>query len=122
MYAFCVVNVVTAALHANTLESPKGAKRRTGKGKTRRMQEAFAAHLWHVGPAYPAGERKRVVLVIDNAPWPRGNVVAKALADNRHLELYRLPSYSPMPNPIGRFRRCSGGGRRTTGCSRRWRS
>jgi transposase len=44
-----------------------------------------------------------VVLVIDNAPWHRGAAVAKALADNPHLGLYRLPSYSPKLNPIERF-------------------
>ena len=43
-----------AALHANTLESPARAKQKTGKSKTRRMQEAFAAHLRHVGRLYPA--------------------------------------------------------------------
>ena len=103
LYVFCVVNVVTAAVHANTLESPKDAKRKTGKSKTRRMQEAFAAHLRHVGRAYPAERHKRVVLTIDNAPWHCGDAVAKALADNPHLELYRLPSYSPMLNPVERF-------------------
>jgi hypothetical protein len=103
LYVFAVVNLVTAALHANTLESPKDAKRKTGQSKTRRMQEAFAAHLRHVGAVYPAARHPRVVLTIDNAPWHRGAVVAQALADNPHLELYRLPSYSPMLNPIERF-------------------
>jgi len=46
---FAVVNVVTAAIHANLLESPKDAARRTGKSKVRRLQEAFAAHLRHIG-------------------------------------------------------------------------
>jgi hypothetical protein len=32
-----VVNLVSAALHANTVESPKDAKK-TGKSKNRRMQ------------------------------------------------------------------------------------
>ncbi len=41
LYVFAVVNLATAAVHANTLESPARAKRRTGKSKTRRMQEAF---------------------------------------------------------------------------------
>src|SRR4030095_3799301 len=47
MYVFCVVNLVSAALHSNTLESPQRAKQQTGKSKTRRLQEAFAAHLRH---------------------------------------------------------------------------
>jgi transposase len=67
------------------------------------MQEAFAAHLRHVGRMYPAPKHPRVVLVIDNAPWHRGQVVIDALADNPHMELYRLPSYSPKLNPIERF-------------------
>src|SRR3954453_5839502 len=54
LYVFAVVNVVTAAVHANLLESPAKAKQKTGKGKTRRMQEAFAAHLRHVGRLYSA--------------------------------------------------------------------
>ena len=100
---FAVVNLATAALHANLLNSPKNAKKLTGKSKTRRMQEAFAAHLRHVGRMYPAERHERVVLVIDNAPWHRGKVIDDALADNRHLEFYRLPSYSPQWNPVERF-------------------
>jgi transposase len=103
LYVFCVVNVVSAALHANTLESRQDAKRKTGKSKTRRMQEAFAAHLRHVGRVYPKDRYRRVVLTIDNAPWHRGEEVAQALADNPHLELYRLPPYSPKLNVIERF-------------------
>jgi transposase len=103
LYVFAVVNLATAAAHANTLASPKDAKKRTGKGKTRRMQEAFAAHLRHVGRAYPAQRYRRVVLVIDNAPWHRGKPVDEALADNPHLEFKRLPGYSPQLNPIERF-------------------
>ena len=103
LYVFAVVNVVTAALHANTLDSPKGATAKTGLGKTRRLQAAFAAHLRHVGRVYPAGRHKRVVLLIDNAPWHAGEPVRAALADNPHLELKRLPAYSPQLNPIERF-------------------
>lgn len=103
LYVFAVVNLVTAAVHANTLESPKNAKKKTGLSKTRRMQEAFAAHLRHVARVYPAGTYKRVVLVIDNAPWHRGGPIDAAMADNPHLEFKRLPSYSPQLNPIERF-------------------
>jgi transposase len=103
LYAFAVVNLVTAALHANLVDSPKDATRTTGKSKTRRLQEAFAAHLRHVGRVYPADRHKRVVLLIDNAPWHAGEPVQQALADNPHLELKRLPSYSPQLNPIERF-------------------
>ena len=102
-YVLAVVNVVTAGVHSNTLESPKNANKKTGKSKTRRLQEAFAWHLRHVGRAYPREKYPRVVLVIDNAPWHRGRPIDEALAGNPHLEFYRLPSYSPHLNPIERF-------------------
>ena len=69
---FAVVHLVTAAVHANTFESPKDATKMTGQSKTRRMQEAFAAHLRHVVRMYPANCHPRVVLLIDNASWHRG--------------------------------------------------
>jgi DDE superfamily endonuclease len=103
LYVFAVVNLATAAAHATLVDSPKDAKARTGKSKTRRMQEAFAAHLRHVGRMYPAGEKPRVVLLIDNAPWHRGKPIDEALRDDPHLEFQRLPSYSPQLNPIERF-------------------
>jgi transposase len=103
VYVFAVVNVVTAAIHANLVESPKDAARKTGKSKVRRLQEAFAAQLRHVGRIYPRSNHKRVVLLIDNAPWHAGQVIRDALADNPHLELKRLPSYSPQLNVIERF-------------------
>lgn len=103
LYVLAVVNLVTAAIHANTLESPKDAKKKTGKSKTRRMQEAFASHLRHIARSYPANKHKRVVLLIDNAPWHCGKPIDEALRDNPHLEFKRLPSYSPQLNPIERF-------------------
>jgi transposase len=59
------------------------------------MQEAFALHLRHIGRVYPPGKHKRVVILIDNAPWHRGKRIDEALRDNPHLEFKRLPSYSP---------------------------
>jgi transposase len=103
LYVFGVVNLTSAALHANTLESPKDAKKRTGKSKTRRMQEAFADHLRHVAKVYPAEKYEEVVLLIDNAPWHRGRPIDEALGENPHLKFKRLPSYSPQLNPIERF-------------------
>ena len=38
----------------------------TGLSKTRRMQEAFAAHLQYIVRLYPAEEHKRAMLMIDN--------------------------------------------------------
>jgi transposase len=103
LYVLAVIDVVTGALHANALESPARAKQTTGKSKTRRMQEAFAAHLRHVARTDPADRHKRVVLIIDNAPWHRGGPIAEALAEHPHLEFYRLPSYSPHLDVIERF-------------------
>lgn len=103
LYVLAVVNLTTAAVHANPLESPKDAKRKTGKSKTRRMQEAFAAHLRRVARVYPADRHERVALLIDNAPWHRGKPIDEALRDHPHLEFKRLPSYSPQLNPIERF-------------------
>jgi len=103
LYAFCVVNLMSAAIHSNTLESPKNAKKKTGQSKTRRLQEAFAQHLRHIGRIYPRDKHQRVVLLIDNAPWHAGQAVKEALADNPHLQFKRLPSYSPQLNPIERF-------------------
>jgi hypothetical protein len=103
LYVFGVVDVVSGSLHTNTLEGPAKAGRATGKGKTRRLQEAFAALLRHVGRAYPGAQHKRVVLIIDNAPWHPGKPIDEALAENSHLEFKRLPSYSPQLNVIERF-------------------
>lgn len=103
LYVFCVMNLISGALHSNTLESLQAANRKSTDSKTKRMQRAFADHLRHVGRAYPQGRHGRVVLTIDNAPWHRGTLINEALADNPHLEFYRLPSYSPSLNPIERF-------------------
>jgi transposase len=103
LYVFAVVNLVSAAVHANLVDSPKDATTQTGTSKTRRLQEAFAAHLRHVGRQYPAAANPRVVILIDNAPWHAGELIRAAQADNPHLELKRLPSYSPQLNPSERF-------------------
>lgn len=103
LYVFAVLNLVTGAIHANTLESLQKENRRSADGKTRRMQRAFADHLRHVGRMYPREKNGRVVLTIDNAPWHRGPLIAAALAENPHLEFYRMPSYSPQLNVIERF-------------------
>ena len=103
LHVLGVLNLISGAVHANTLESLRAANRKTKESKTRRMQRAFAAHLRHVGRAYPAEDFKRVVLTIDNAPWHRGPLINAALAENPHLEFYRMPSYSPQLNVIERF-------------------
>jgi hypothetical protein len=103
LYVFAVVNLLSAAVHTNTLESPQNAKKKTGQSKTRRLQEAFADHLRHVGRVYPAHQYPAVVFLIDNAPWHRGRLIDEALSDNPHLRFQRLPSYSPQLNPIERL-------------------
>src|SRR5262249_36034906 len=103
LYVLAVINVVTAAVHANLVESPAKAKQTTGKSKTRRMQEAFAVHLRHIARIYAADRHQRGVLIIDNAPWHRGGPIDAALAECPHLEFDRLPSYSPHLNVIERF-------------------
>ena len=72
---FAVVNLVSAAVPANTRARPKDAKKKTGLSKTRRMPEAFAAHRRHVGRMYPREKHPRVVLVIRS--WSSPNSVAK---------------------------------------------
>jgi transposase len=103
LYVFGTVNLVTAVLHTNLLEKPQHATRRTGLSKTRQLQAAFAKHLRHLGHCYPKTRYPEVILLIDNAPWHRGVAITAALADQPHLRLYRLPSYSPQLNPIERF-------------------
>ena len=103
LYVFAVLNLISGALHTNTLESLQATNRKSDQSKTKRMQRGFGEHLRHVGRAYPAQKHQRVVLTIDNAPWHRGKAIKEVLADNPHLELYRLPSYSPKLNVIERF-------------------
>jgi hypothetical protein len=109
------------ALRAQRLKGPAGRKK---VGKTRRMTAAFAAHLRDIAKAYPAHLHPRVVLIVDNAPWHRGQPVRDVLAEFPHLELYRLPSYSPQLNVIERVSSGCGsgsaGGPPTTACSTPW--
>ena len=103
LYVFGVLNLVSGAVHANTLESLQAENRRASDSKTRRMQRAFADHLRHIGRFHPRGQNPRVVLTIDNAPWHRGPLIDEAMRENPHLEFYRMPSYSPQLNVIERF-------------------
>ncbi len=98
-----VVNLLTAAVSSNTLESPKDVKKKTGTSKTRRLQEAFADHLRPSGRVYPVEQCPEVVLRIDNAPGHAGKPVDEALRDNPHLRFKRLPSSSPPLKPIERL-------------------
>ena len=103
LYVFAVRNLLSGLVHANTLESLQKDNRKKKESKTRRMQQAFADHLRHIGRMYPAADCQRVVLTIDNAPWHRGPLIEAALRENPHLEFYRMPSDSPQLNVIERF-------------------
>src|SRR4051812_40233656 len=103
LYVFAVLNLLSGAVHANTLESLQKENRKSEDSKTRRMQRAFADHLRHVGRIDPREKNQRVVLTIDNAPWHRGPLIDEAMQENSHLEFYRMPSYSPQLNVIERF-------------------
>ena len=103
VYSFAALNVVTGRLTTRLLDSPAGAKQQTGHSKTARLQQAFAAHLRDIARAYPATLGKPVILTIDNAPWHQGSAITEVLATHPHLQLYRLPSYSPHLNSIERF-------------------
>ena len=91
LYVFAVLNLISGAIHSNTLESLQAANRKSDQSKTRRMQRAFAEHLRHVGRMYPASQHDRVVLTIDNAPWHRGPLI------NEVNTLPGLTSYSRYP-------------------------
>ncbi len=116
-YVFAAADPAAAA-HADTPGGPKGATRTTGKGKTRRTQEGFAAHLRHVARMDPAGRHQRVAIRIDNAPWPGGERIDEAPGGNPHLGCERLPRDSRQRDPIERF----GKPRRRTTHNRRFDS
>jgi transposase len=103
VYSFATMNVVTGQLTTRFLESPAKARRHTGLSKTARLQHAFARHLRDIARAYPASWNMPVILTIDNAPWHQATAVAQVLAAHPHLQLYRLPSYSPQLNLIERL-------------------
>ena len=103
VYGFAAMNLVTGHLTTRLLESPSDAKKRTGLSKTARMQNAFAEHLRDIARQYPASLECPVIITIDNAPWHRGRAITQVLSDHPHLQLYRLPSYSPQLNVIERL-------------------
>ena len=53
LYVFAVLNLLSGAVHANTLESLQAANRTSEDSKTRRMQRAFADHLRQLGGCTP---------------------------------------------------------------------
>jgi hypothetical protein len=103
VYSFATLNAVTGRLTTRLVESPAKAKRQTRLSKTVRLQQAFAAHLQDLARAYPATLGKPVFITIDNAPWHQAAGIREVLAAHPHLQLYRLPSYSPQLNLIERL-------------------
>ncbi len=103
VYSFAAMNVQTGHLTTRLLESPAAKTQRRGLSKTARLQQAFAAHLRDLARAYPGTLEQPVVITIDNAPWHQGAKIAEVLTTHPHLQLYRLPSYSPQLNLIERF-------------------
>ena len=103
VYNFAAMNLVTGQRTTRLMESPAERKRRAGCSKTARLEQAFAAHLRDLARAYPATLGKPVIITIDNAPWHQGAGSAQVLAAYPHLQVYRLPSYSPPLNLIERF-------------------
>jgi transposase len=101
---FGALNLVTGQLTTRIVERPRQpAKGQRATPKPRFLQAAFARHLRDIARAYPAAHYPRVVLVIDNAPWHRGALITTMLTALPHLELYRLPSYSPQLQVIERL-------------------
>jgi transposase len=97
IYVFGALNLVTGHLCTRIVERQRASSRQ------RSLQAAFARHLRDLARTYPAARYPRVVLVIDNAPWHKGALITTCLNDLPHLELYRLPSYSPQLQVIERF-------------------
>jgi DDE superfamily endonuclease len=104
VYSFGALNLVTGQLTTRLIEKPRTpTKPKKSRSGQRCLQEGLARHVREIARAYPAAQYPRVVLVIDNAPWPRGALITKALKEFPHLELSRLPSYSPQLQVIERF-------------------
>lgn len=103
VYAFASVNCITGKLTRRVVTSKTASRRRRPHSRTRRMQEHFARHLLDVGRVYPAAFFPKVVMTVDGAPWHRGPRIRAALARVPHVQLYRLPSYSPQLNVIERL-------------------
>jgi transposase len=96
-YVFGALNLVTGHLRTRIVE------RQRASAAQRSLQAAFVRHVRDLARTYPAARYPRVVLVIDNAPWHTGAMVTTWLKRLPHLELYRLPSYSPQLQVIERF-------------------
>jgi transposase len=102
-YVFAAMDLADGRLTTRLHDHLSKKQRPEGVSKTRLFQEAFARHLGDIARRYPHEKHHRVVVIIDNAPWHRGQLIREALEKHDHLELHRLPSYSPQLNIIERF-------------------
>jgi transposase len=104
VYVFGALNLITGQLTTRPVGRPRASgKLQQPTSGQRCLQERCARHLRAMARAYPAARHPRVVLVIDNAPWHRGALITEVLKELPHIELYRLPSYSPHLQLIERF-------------------
>ena len=53
LYVFAVVNLLSAAVHTNTLESPQNAKKKTGQSKTAAAPRGFRGPFAACRPSLP---------------------------------------------------------------------
>ena len=79
------------------------ATRQTTASGRRGVQAALARHLREIGRTSPAARSAPSVLVLDQAPWPRGSLLAKALQAWPPRELCRWPRDRPPLPAIARF-------------------
>jgi hypothetical protein len=85
---FGALNLVTGQLTARLVERPRAAaKPKKPRSGPRSLQEGCARHLRAIARAYPAAPHRRVVLVSDNAPWPRGALITEVLNEWPQIEL-----------------------------------
>jgi transposase len=104
VYVFGALNLVTGRLTTRLVDRGRAHDPRAkAPSRQHHIQAAFARHLRDIGRAYPAERHPHVVLVIDNAPWHRGDLVTKVLNQLPPVQLYRLPSSSPPLQVIERF-------------------
>ena len=103
LYVFGRGQLVTGALHANTLESP--ARRQAEDRPEQDAADAGGVRRPPAArrPALPGREAQAGGADHRQRPVAPGQPVDEALAENPHLEFKRLPSYSPQLNVIERF-------------------
>ncbi len=115
LYVFGVVNLATAVVHANTLESPKDAKKKTGPEQDAGDAGGVRRHLRHIGRMYRgrrtrggSGDRQRPCT--GGRWWTRvGREPAPGVPE--------VAAYSPQLNPIERFWKKLRRRATTTACS-----